>query len=212
MARIVASRMERGRDVEVFLRTASPVAARELIEQLAFGGELELIDPEEALGSAERKLRRRDEILQVLFWMRGEQLAEEVRPEDLRVFLDPRAVGEGLVEAFEELTEKGLVERTGEGTYRLTEEGILAGGRRFADEFADLTGQAHGECNDPDCACHEDPEAVEEFCERHGLEIVAEVPYDRTLIDAERSGRAPVDYDPASPAVMAVRELAAKVV
>lgn len=58
----------------------------------------------------------------------------------------------------------------------------------------------------------EDREAVEEFCDRHALEIVAEVPYDRTLIDAERAGRAPVDYDPASPALTAVRELAAKVV
>lgn len=115
---------------------------------------------EPGTGDADEKLRRRDEILQVMFWMRGERLAEEVRPDDVRVFLDPRAAGDGLEEVFEGLAEKGLVERTGEESYRLTEEGVLAGGRRFADEFADLTGQAHGECNDPDCGCHEDPEAA----------------------------------------------------
>lgn len=120
-----------------------------------------MISPDESgTGDAEERLRRRDEILQVMFWMRGERLAEEVRPEDLRVFLDRRAAGDGLEEAFEGLAEKGLVERTGEESYRLTEQGVLAGGRRFADEFSDLTGQAHGECNDPDCACHEDPEAA----------------------------------------------------
>jgi hypothetical protein len=42
----------------------------------------------------------------------------------------------------------GSIER-----YGLTEWGIKEGGRRFADEFAGLTAQAHGECNNPNCSC-----------------------------------------------------------
>lgn len=43
---------------------------------------------------------------------------------------------------------------------------------------------------------------------RVGLEVVATVPWDETLADAERLGEAPVDHAPDSPAVRAVRELA----
>jgi len=53
-----------------------------------------------------------------------------------------------------------------------------------------------------------DLEAIAEFCERHGLETVGELPYDRTLVEAEREGAAPVDYDPDAPAVTAIRRLA----
>lgn len=53
-----------------------------------------------------------------------------------------------------------------------------------------------------------DRAAVAEYCERHDLAILAEVPWDEELLEAERDGQAPIDYDPASPAVTAVRELA----
>lgn len=53
-----------------------------------------------------------------------------------------------------------------------------------------------------------DREAVADFCERNGLEVAAWIPYDRTLVDAERQGRAPLDHDPDSPAVRAVRDVA----
>lgn len=105
-------------------------------------------------------IRRSDEVLQVMFWMRGERLGERVVPGDIDVFLgrdvDASAVGEIL----EGLAGRGLVERLEGGRYRLTEQGVLEGGRRFADEFADLTGQAHGECSDPACDCHSDPTAA----------------------------------------------------
>ena len=39
--------------------------------------------------------------------------------------------------------------------YALTEEGAREGGRRFADEFKDLTKPGHGECGDPDCECQQ---------------------------------------------------------
>lgn len=115
-------------------------------------------------------LRLQDEILQVLFWMRGEELGEEVRPRQLEVFLAP-GEDRDLEPAFRRLVERGLVERARDGggpSYRLTEDGLLEGGRRFADEFSDIAGQAHGTCSDPDCGCHSDPEAAHECRqERH---------------------------------------------
>ena len=53
-----------------------------------------------------------------------------------------------------------------------------------------------------------DRTAVREFCEAHGLRVIAEVPYDPTLVDAEREGRPPIEYDERAPAVVAIKELA----
>lgn len=53
-----------------------------------------------------------------------------------------------------------------------------------------------------------DRDAVGDFCERHGLEVLAWIPYDRSLVEAEREGRAPMDYDADSPAVAAIRDIA----
>lgn len=53
--------------------------------------------------------------------------------------------------------------------------------------------------------------AIREFCEEHDtdLEIAAVVPHDEAIRRAEREGVAPIDYDPESPGVVAIRELAA---
>ena len=104
----------------------------------------------------------RDEILQILYWFRGEGLGEAVAACDLVPFLaadEPfiqlqlgRLVGEGYVAG----------QAGAPPTYQLTELGVKEGGRRFADEFAGLTGQAHGECNNPNCSClTEGPEACD---------------------------------------------------
>lgn len=53
-----------------------------------------------------------------------------------------------------------------------------------------------------------DRAAVRQFCEAHRLRVVAEVPYDPTLVDAEREGRPPIDYDDRAPAVVAIEKLA----
>jgi hypothetical protein len=88
-----------------------------------------------------------------MFWMRGEGLGEVVGVADLRLFLndvdDPTLAADlaGMAAA-------GLLEPAGEGRYRLTSRGREEGGRRFADEFAELLGQGHGACNDPTCDCH----------------------------------------------------------
>ncbi len=108
----------------------------------------------------------RDEILQILYWFRGEGLGEAVTPRDLVTFL-------GVEELFvqqqlERLVEEGYVTRNIQSVpdqnvrYQLTEWGVKEAGRRFADEFAGLTGQAHGECNNPNCSCQTlGPEACE---------------------------------------------------
>lgn len=57
-----------------------------------------------------------------------------------------------------------------------------------------------------------DRSAIEEFCGRHDLPVLAVVPYDDGLIAAEREDTAPVDYDPAGPAVREIRLLAGKLV
>ncbi|HEV2109121.1 MAG TPA: hypothetical protein VGR16_12730 [Thermomicrobiales bacterium] len=98
-------------------------------------------------------LRGRDELLQILYWFRGEGLGEVVIARDLVTFLD--ADIERIGEQLERLGVEGYVAVIG-GTptrYQLTEWGIKEGGRRFADEFSGLTGQAHGECSNPNCVC-----------------------------------------------------------
>lgn len=60
--------------------------------------------------------------------------------------------------------------------------------------------------NDPDA------EAIRTFCESHDIELLAMIPFDDGLIEAERAGQAPIDHDPGSPAVEAIRGLAASLV
>ena len=50
--------------------------------------------------------------------------------------------------------------------------------------------------------------AVEEFASKHGLQIAATVPYDETLLEAERAEAAPLDFDPDAPAVQAIASIA----
>lgn len=97
-------------------------------------------------------VKARDEVLQVMYWMLGEGLAHEVDASYVARFLVvPEA---DVAHALRGLREARLVLRGGaEGTYRLTKQGIEEGGRRFDDEFRDLTRQAHGECA-PGCWCH----------------------------------------------------------
>jgi hypothetical protein len=108
----------------------------------------------------------RDEILQVMYWLHGERLNEQVSGRDLAVFLPAEATI--LQDQLEQLAADGYVVAAAEavpGTatpYRLTEFGRREGGRRFAEEFAGLTRQAHGACSNPNCSCHTlGPEACE---------------------------------------------------
>ncbi len=99
-------------------------------------------------------LRVRDEVLQAMYWMRSEGLAEEPEAAELARFLAVSA--EILGPYLERFARDGLLEPTS-GGYRLSPEGEELGKRTFAEEFADLTRPGHGECDD-DCWCHESPE------------------------------------------------------
>lgn len=98
-----------------------------------------------------------DEVLQILYWLRGEKLADDASLEVLQRFIpsDPAALSRIL----DRLERNGLVTTslsdTGIPRYRLSDEGAREGGRRFADEFADITKPGHGECGDPECDCHQ---------------------------------------------------------
>ena len=97
-------------------------------------------------------LKVRDEVLQVMFWMLGEDIAHEIDASYVARFL---ALPEDAISnALTVLARERLVLHGAEpGRYRLSEDGMREGGRRFQDEFRDLTKQAHGECA-PGCWCH----------------------------------------------------------
>ena len=97
-----------------------------------------------------------DEILQVMYWMRGEGFGEKITVLQLKKFLD--AADEILVTNLSELAKKNLVNFDVSDFYELTETGVKEGGRRFADEFEGMLKPGHYECNDPDCDCN-DPDS-----------------------------------------------------
>ncbi len=93
----------------------------------------------------------RDEILQVMYWYRGEGFGESLTVRDLQTFLP--ADEHLLTTQMDRMVDEGYLVREGEAApprYTFTTYGAREGARRFADEFACLTGQAHGECG-PDC-------------------------------------------------------------
>jgi hydrogenase maturation protease len=101
-------------------------------------------------------LKRRDEVLQIMFWLRGEGLGAEVSPADIVRFVDDHAAVEATLRA---LVDDGYAERlhdaAGTPRYRLTDLGQREGRRRFLDEFEPyLARHAHGECGRADCDCH----------------------------------------------------------
>jgi hypothetical protein len=97
-----------------------------------------------------------DEILQVMYWLRGESLAEAVNAHDLSrwVGLPPHAIDPLLARIAAAGWIRVVSGEAGESPrYELTAAGGREGGRRFADEFAGLTRPGHGECADPNCEC-----------------------------------------------------------
>lgn len=97
-------------------------------------------------------LKVRDEVLQVMFWMLGEDIAHEIDARYVARFL--ALPEDAIANALTVLARERLVLHGAEpGRFRLSEDGMREGGRRFQDEFRDLTKQAHGECA-PGCWCH----------------------------------------------------------
>ncbi|MEP6904775.1 MAG: hypothetical protein ABI875_01755 [Gemmatimonadales bacterium] len=120
------------------------------------------MDNEPAGEGAGGEIARCDEMLELLFWFEGEGMtASATIPAITRFLVHPE---ETVRETISRLMERGLVVQLPgtSGEYRLTEVGRREAGRRFADEFAELLGQGHGECNDPTCDCHDNPAGAAE--------------------------------------------------
>ena len=99
-------------------------------------------------------LRIRDEVLQAMYWMRSEGIADSPSARELSRFLAvPHDVLVSYLQRFVEDSYLGVVG----DALGLTVFGLETGKRTFAEEFADLTRPTHGEC-DADCWCHESPE------------------------------------------------------
>ena len=101
-----------------------------------------------------RALYWRSEILQVMYWLRGEGFGDQVDPVLLQRFLGVDAqVG---VQYLDRLVQEGYLTEAG-GRYALSETGLREGGFEFATSFAELTRPTHGECS-ADCWCHNSPD------------------------------------------------------
>lgn len=103
----------------------------------------------------------RSEILQVMFWLRGEGFGDDVDAGQIERFLGVEAATG--VQYLDQLVEEGLLESVGD-RYALSELGRQEGGLEFASSFEDLTRSAHGECG-PDCPHCFPPEGVDTDCE-----------------------------------------------
>lgn len=105
------------------------------------------------------RLAATHEILQVMYWLRAENIAHEVAPLDLSkwVGLEPSEIEPLLIHLLgARLVERIVVDngaQEGVPGFRLTTTGIEEGGRRFAEEFPDLSRPRHFEHSDPDCDC-----------------------------------------------------------
>ena len=137
--------------------------------------------PAEPKSEALRALYWRDEILQVMFWLRGEGFGDHADAPLIERFLGVDAnIGIGYLDR---LVEEGYLIRDA-AHYRLTEQGIDQGGRIFSEEFAEFMRPTHGECG-PDCWCHSSAEDAE-AC----LQALAEGLLGRPLKElADRSGQ-----------------------
>jgi len=97
-----------------------------------------------------RALYWRSEILQVMYWLRGEGLGDVVDARLVEAFLGVEAkIGAGYLDR---LVIEGYLE-VSDGGFVLSEVGLEEGKTEFAISFADLTRPAHGECS-ADCWCH----------------------------------------------------------
>lgn len=111
-----------------------------------------------------RAMYWRSEILQVMYWLRGEGLGDVVDAALVERFLGVDSeIG---VTYLDRLVEEGYLERRGE-SYTLSPLGLEEGAAEFAASFSDLTKPAHGECA-PDCWCHASPEEAEACAHERG--------------------------------------------
>ena len=56
----------------------------------------------------------------------------------------------------------------------------------------------------------QDESIMADFCNQEGIELASSIPFDETIMEADRLGRAPLDVNPDSPALVAIAELGEK--
>lgn len=110
--------------------------------------QLRNIGPDQAL----ERLRRRDEVLEICFWYRGEGFGDVFTASAVTPFLN--APGEEVETALAELVAAGHLRAQAHG-YAFTDAGRRKAGRMFAESFVDFQRPAHGEC-EGDCCGEED--------------------------------------------------------
>ncbi len=91
-----------------------------------------------------RALYWRSEILQVMFWLKGEGFGEQVDATLLERFLGVDSHID--VRYLDRLLDEGYVERVGD-RYKLSETGAHEGGLEFAASFEELMRPATRECS-----------------------------------------------------------------
>jgi len=94
-------------------------------------------------------LARREEVLEICYWFRGEGFGDRYSPAKLKPFLP-------CPEPEIELTLRGLVEQgylaeAGGDEVLLTDAGLKLAARLFADGFTELQQSGHGECHEGCC-------------------------------------------------------------
>lgn len=93
----------------------------------------------------------KDEILQVLYWMKGEGMGTEVSLKEMLPFLNTST--ENLDFHLKKLQTEGYLEKKSDKvkvSYDLSELGKKEGGRKFSEAFQGMQKAGHGECG-PDC-------------------------------------------------------------
>lgn len=144
------------------VRAAVGMAVQRIEEILASLGVKIMENDSTASEGPGSEIARRDEMLELFFWFEGEGMTSSATiPAITRFLVHPE---EMVRKTISDLTDRGLVVQLPgkSGEYRLTDIGRREAGRRFADEFAELLGQGHGECNDPTCDCHDNPAGAAE--------------------------------------------------
>jgi len=127
----------------------------------------------EPKSDALKALYWRSEILQVMYWLRGEGFGDLVDPALLQRFLGVDAeVG---VRYLDKLVDEGYVISFGD-RYMLSEEGAKEGAMEFVAAFEGMTKSAHGECS-ADCWCHNSPEEAD-ACARERAEAMLDHQHD----------------------------------
>jgi len=57
----------------------------------------------------------------------------------------------------------------------------------------------------------DDQAAIETFCAKHDMHLLGAVPLDEAFVEAERAGKAPIDFAAHSPGLEAIRDLASRI-